>query len=538
MRPLNPAHGILLAAILGLTITLPALAVDDAWVERWRQDIRELTELLPEIHPNPYDKISRAELEGDFQRLIDRLPELEHHQIVVELARLIARLEDGHSRVTLPLPEDAGFFLGHSKTPPTEIPGLIFRPLPLRLYVYDDGLFVQRIAVEHAKAAGAKVERIGRLTAEEAIAAVSPVVHRDNRLQLLYQLPDYLVLPEVLHTTGVIDEVGPVDLEVVLGDGSRTTLRLEPVQTGQTVTWADARGDGPPPLYLRDVERHFWFEYLEDERAVYFQYNVVYNEKDETLAGFAERLFDFIDANPVDKLIIDLRLNRGGNGSLNQPLVHGLIRSTKLQRPGSLFAITGRGTFSAAMMFTADLEEHTPVLFAGEPTGSLPNHYGDSRKTRLPRSGLTVRLSTLYWQLSDPRDVRQAFSPHLPTTFSSADYRSDRDPALETILRSSREPVPPPAGSWLGRAVFGHEDMEFTIVLEQPEDWTGTIALPGRDTPQVLEAVEVDGENARFELPMPWGRIHFQGWREGGQIYGEARAGGGRYPFVLSKRSG
>ncbi len=536
MRALS--RGLFLAITLGLSTTTAVMAVDVGWAERWRQDLLELQEQLPTIHPDPYHAVSRSELEAGFQRLIDQLPELQHHQIVVELATLIARLEDGHSRVTLPLPEDTDFFLGHSKTPPTEIPQLVFRPLPLRLHFFDDGLFIQRIDSTHSRAAGARILRIGRHTVDETINAVSPVIHRDNRQQLLLQLPNYLVLPEVLHATGVVPRVGPVHFEVELVDGSHSVLRLEPIRAGQSVTWADARDSGATPLYLRDTSRHFWFDYLEEERAVYFQYNTVYDQEDESIADFAERLFDFIDEHPVDKLIIDLRFNRGGSGSLNQPLVHGLIRS-KLRRAGSLFAIVGRGTFSAAMMFTADLEEHTPVLFVGEPTGSLPNHYGDSRKIRLARSGLTVRLSTLYWQLSDPRDERRAISPHLPVTVSSADYRAGRDPALDIILKSLKDPVPPVAGSWQGWASFQAEDTAFVVALEERDDWAGTMTLPGQEDRLNLESVSVEegaaNTTVRFELPMPWGRIFFEGRREGGRIYGEARAGGSRYPFVLSK---
>ena len=531
--------GVLLAAVLGLfTVTLtvtPAVAVEPEWVDRWREDLGELSELLPTTHPDPYHAVSRAELEHGFRHLSDRLPELEPHQVVVELAMLVARLGDGHSRVTLPLPKDAGFFSGHSKTPPPEIPELVFHPLPLRLTFFDDGLFIQRIDTEHRHAAGARVVRIGQRTVEEAVAAVSPVVHQDNHQQLLLQLPDVLVLPEVLHATGVIAPIGPVDFEVEFNDGSREVLRLEPVRAGRSVTWVDARGAGHPPLYLRDLSRHFWFEYLAQERAVYFQYNTVYDEDDESIADFAQRLFGFIAEHPVDKLIIDLRFNRGGNGMLNQPLIHGLIRSPKLQRPGSLFAIIGRGTFSAAMMFTVDLEKHTPVLFVGEPTGSLPNHYGDSRKIRLPHSGLTVRLSTLYWQLSDPRDARRAISPHLPATLSSADYRTGRDPVLEAILKPATDPLPQLAGSWQGRAAFGGEDIDFTVELEQHETWSGTILFPGQDDPIKLEAISVNRETITFELPMSSVRIVFEGQWEGPRVYGEARAEGGRYPFVLSR---
>jgi hypothetical protein len=83
---------------------------------------------------------------------------------------------------------------------------------------------------------------------------------------------------------------------------------------------------------------------------------------------------------------------------INRSLLHALIRAPELRDPGSLFVITGRGTFSAAMMFAIDLEKQSNAIFVGEPTGASLNHYGDSRKVQLPNSGLTIRVSTLYWQ--------------------------------------------------------------------------------------------------------------------------------------------
>ena len=52
-------------------------------------------------------------------------------------------------------------------------------------------------------------------------------------------------------------------------------------------------------------------------------------------------------------------------------------------QPGGLWALIDRGTFSAAVMMSADLEMRTPTLLAGEKTGGHPNSYGDSRRVVL-----------------------------------------------------------------------------------------------------------------------------------------------------------
>ena len=76
------------------------------------------------------------------------------------------------------------------------------------------------------------------------------------------------------------------------------------------------------------------------------------------------------------------------------------------------------------------LEQNTNAVFVGEPTGGSPNGYGDSRKLTLPSSGLTVRVSTLYWQPSDPRDKRDAIAPDI-----AAPPARDRDAAMDRVRK-------------------------------------------------------------------------------------------------------
>ena len=189
--------------------------------------------------------------------------------------------------------------------------------------------------------------------------------------------------------------------------------------------------------------------HLPEARAVYVQLNQVGDKDGETLEAFAKRLFGFIESNSVERLILDLRLNRGGNGYLNRALLLGIIRAQKIDQRGKLFALVGRSTWSAAQMLVNELERYTNVTFVGEPSGSKLNHYGDSRRITLPNSQITVRVSTLWWQ-GDERDRRQWTAPHVAADLTLEDYRANRDPALEaalayapkkTLIESMREAV-------------------------------------------------------------------------------------------------
>jgi hypothetical protein len=118
---------------------------------------------------------------------------------------------------------------------------------------------------------------------------------------------------------------------------------------------------------------------------------------------------------------------------LNPPLIEGLIRSAKFRRPGNLFVIIGRGTFSAALNTSDELERRTTAILVGEPTSSPPNFVGESVQVVLPYTKWPVSISDLWWQTSLPMDYRVWLAPQIYAPPSAELFRTHRDPAREAI---------------------------------------------------------------------------------------------------------
>jgi tetratricopeptide (TPR) repeat protein len=188
------------------------------------------------------------------------------------------------------------------------------------------------------------------------------------------------------------------------------------------------------PLWLRDPDAPFWFDYRADSRTLYVQYNQIADGEKESAAAFFDRVAAFAAARPVERFVLDLRLNGGGDNTLNPAVVRTILRSAKLSRPERFFTLIGPQTFSAAQNLVNELERYTGTIFVGEPTGSRPNMYGDAVPITLPRSGFTVYISTLWWQDVDPRDRRQWTAPAVAAEISAEDFRRGRDPALVAAL--------------------------------------------------------------------------------------------------------
>ena len=417
--------------------TVAGRPADSASVRQWREDLAYLARELPRRHKNLFHTMRREQFDSALAVLDRKLPTLARHQVVVELARIVARVGDGHTNLA-----------------PTRDPKIGFRTYPVKLYFFKDGLFVRSASREQADIVGAKVLRLGRLATAQAYEAVRELIGRDNEMNARFMAPLLLVMPEILHAIGAIDdpENAPLLLEQ---DGARTVAVLRPsglaammpsdtdVSWAPEAGWVDMRGiDGSrTPLWLRgDPRDHLRLEYLAESRTAYVQFNKVGDEPEETIAAFAGRLRAFVDSGTVDRVVLDLRLNRGGDGTLNQPLLLSLIRSPKLEGPGRLFVLIGRSTFSAAQFLVHDLEEYTDAVFVGEPTAGKPNSYGDSRRITLPNSGITVRASILYWQRGHPLDARQWKGPDVAAELTSRDYRANVDPAMREVLAYQPEP--------------------------------------------------------------------------------------------------
>jgi len=514
--------GLVLSLLFSPTLAAPLAALSPDRADAWREDLEFLAREAPAKHPDFFHSLSRESWDAELDAFSRALPEMAPHEVVVELARIVAAVGDGHTRLTLPLAPGIDFFRGHSETPPPNDPALVLRQLPIRFGLFEDGLFVTAVEPRNRQLYGAQVTRIGALSAEDATAAVAATIQRDNEMGVRLRLPERLVLPEVLHARGVTDSPDRAVFTVERTDGAEVSVTLDAVPAGETVEWAEIPKPGPGPHHLRHPERKLWLEELPDFHALYVRLGECYNDDDETLRELAERVLEATRGQRVRRVILDLRGNPGGDNSLNRPLLHALIRSEKLREPGRLFVLIDRGTFSAALMLSVDLERHTPAVFVGEPTGGKPNHFGDSRKLQLPRSGLTVRISSLEWQYSDPRDDRPWVPPHLPVAVTSEDFFRGADPELMAVIGGVSEISHFRPSRWQGSLSFGPLRLDAALELEREGDgWSARVDVPdqGIEDREVTD-LHLAPRRLAFDLPTEQGALHFEGRIEEGWIVG------------------
>ena len=187
------------------------------------------------------------------------------------------------------------------------------------------------------------------------------------------------------------------------------------------------------PLSQSRRNEPFWWTTIGD--ALYFQYNAVVTttSDDETLASVVDQVRASLASGGVERVIVDLRHNNGGDNRTYGPLLQ-LLQDPGVDRAGRLLVIIGRQTFSAGTNFATELDQLTSAVFVGEPTGGRPNLYADVRPVELPSSGITVQVSSHFYVKSTPTDDRPWIPPDIPVELSSADYFAHRDAILDAAL--------------------------------------------------------------------------------------------------------
>jgi len=380
--------------------------------EKWREDLKYLAEELPKRHKNLFFKITREQFYREVARIAGSVPKLSDAEIRLALWRLTAMIGDAHTRIQY----------GREKI------------YPILLYQFSDGVFVAAATEEYKNALGAKLVKIGKTDVERAKEIVRSIITVENESWFKQQFPNYLTDPEVLYLLRILPSAAEGDFTFKDRNGKQFVIRLRPVSAKEEVRLLRPFDSTPgkTPLYLRNPEQYYWREYLADSKTLYLHYRRCANMPSLPFNKFAEALLEFMDENPVERMVIDLRLNGGGNSAIFDPFIAALSKRRDVNQTGRLFVLIGRATFSSAYLNALRLKRDTKAILVGEPAGQRPNAYGEVRTMNLPHSKLLVQYSTKYLKTMDGDPLTLA--PDVLVERSSWDYASGRDPVLDRAL--------------------------------------------------------------------------------------------------------
>ena len=398
MRPL-------VLAVLFLLVTGCAGEEKPAAPSPAERDVRLLAGQLQAQHPDLFHDLDRERFSSAVEDLADDASGMSRDELVVGLMRLAA----------MPGERD-----GHTAIYPFDMHTRPLHVFPLRLYHLDGGLYALA-AVGAEEVVGKRLVSIAGRPVDEVVELVRPLVPHDNESSLRWLLPEYVTTAEVLRGLGVAGD-GPV--EYAFEGGVEAEFDAEPAESvaasvGSALAPPPTNGD---PVWLRSLEDSQWLTTLEGERVVYLGYRITTDATDDVAA----RLAELASPASVRRVIVDVRLNHGGNNQTYGALL-GVLASPAISE--KLVLLTGRQTFSAAGNFVADVARETKARIVGELAGGAPSQWGDSTPVELTHAGLTAHVATIY-QDYGPADVE----PDVHVEPTAADLLAGRDPVLARAL--------------------------------------------------------------------------------------------------------
>ena len=412
---------------IAFLMVMMSYAQNNLTASQWQEDLKFLQETVHQDYSFLFKKTTAKDFDAAVEKLHSEIPNLKDHEIVVGLARMVSMFKYGHTDISF------------RQDPFT------FSQLPFNLYHFNDGVYIQGTHKDYQNALGAKVVAVESIPIQDALKAIYPVVPVENEQYFKAFGLNYLKFPEVLHAQKITSSLKS-SIELTLEKDGKTFKQIfKALPKGERVPvsyslvkqdgdWLEARNQDKTPNYLKNLDKIYYYEHLPEDKTVYVRHSQIQDDPSETIPDFYNKVFDFVDNNDVEKLIIDVRLNGGGNNYKNKPIITGIVETEKINKVGKLFVITGRRTFSACQNLVNEMSNYTNAIFIGEPTGENINFYGDNRTVTLPNSKIPVYLSFAWWQDKPQWENADWLAPHIAVDMSFEEYKNNEDPVLQAAL--------------------------------------------------------------------------------------------------------
>ena len=387
--------------------------------DQWQDDLHFLVEKMEQKHPDLYASISKETFLNAIKDIEEKIPSLNSNQIMAEFFKVIALPNDAHS---FPFIISPAYNLHH---------------FPLKIYNFDDGWYVTDICRKHKDMIGSRVVKIGKVPMDEVYKLYKPYLAVGNDFSKRERFCLIGLMAEWLHAQGIIEHINKGAFTFENEQGEQQTVVMRPEKHFLWLYWYMFKrvDNKSSPFVLNRRQDAYVFEFLDESQTLYFRFNAVAKESaKETFEGFIQRLSSYVDTHDFKRMVIDLRNNGGGDGSLIFDLVDLIKNNKKINQRGKLFVMIGRNSLSAAVMFASMLHNNTKAIFVGKPTGQGPNFFSGPNGITLPHSKLEFWLSSRLNESSLSMDKRQWIEPDIPVRYTCQDFLDNRDPAMEAIL--------------------------------------------------------------------------------------------------------
>lgn len=365
--------------------------------QQYVEDLEFVKSELPKRHKNLFAKISEKEFNNRIEYIERKSKDLNNERFEIELYKLIKEIGDEHTRVE-----------------PT-----YKTTYPLNVDFFKEGIFVTNADSMHSNLLYKKLYGIENCTTKDIIEKFKKIIKDDNQSYFDVYFQHFVNNPRILKGLGVMQSDTSVNFIL-----DNEKYLISSVQKENFSSKATAQ------LLRNSKHDNYWHKLIDNGKILYFNYQDCSEQDDKPFETFNNELWEFIEAEKPQKIIVDLRNNSGGNSAILRPFLSKLNESY-LNKNGSLYVLIGKSTFSSALMNAVDLKRNYESILVGESTSGNVNHYGETRGFQLPNSKITIGYSTRYWETW--KGYKGPLIPDIEIKYSMINFKENIDEAIEYV---------------------------------------------------------------------------------------------------------
>ncbi len=429
-----------------------------------QEDFDFMVDTIMSVHPNPYKYTDKAELIMFSNQIRLKLTKpMKAIDFYKTIAPLTVKIRDAHTNMI----------------PFTHIDATIKKSALLPFGLFDDILIttdsiylLKDIPKNPELIKGTKITAIQNQSISEinkSIGCLLPNEHPEK----LFCSSSKLFIPFLALIQGFKDDY-EIQIETEKGKYKNLTVK------GLSLSYMK---NNYPASYTKN--ENMQSRIFQEDRTLYMKINNFNN--DPLFEKFIDNCFTEMETGNLNSLIIDLRLNPGGNsicgdiifahlykGKFSQfssssiriskqfkerrgtkginyrkkDLKNGVVEfGTYKSRPenidkifnGKVYVLISGTTASSASAFAATVQDYNRGILIGDETGGLGSTYGDSLLFALPNTGLELRVSCKYFCRPNGDRSNKAVLPDFYVSQNPEDIYQGRDTIIDFTLNHIRQ---------------------------------------------------------------------------------------------------
>ena len=397
------------------------LLADDGKEVNWAEEVEGLKRELSARHVDLYFHYDSISFSRDLEEVVERSPGKSILELAMMLQQVVAKLGDPHTHVNF------NYLIN------TEL------ILPFQCYWFREGIYATAYWKDYESVEGKRIVAINGFPIQQVIDSLTTLISAPTPARVLNEVPRMLIWVQTLEFFGFAqkNEV-EIGLEDSMGKQSKVSIPLPSPESERISV-----GPEPLPLGWQDRSSYFRDQYFADSKLYYIQYNKCWSREAEVEFGsgasalfmpsfkdFEKEALKTAKKKEIDKLVLDLRFNSGGNSLQGTDFIKKL-QKTRIGEKAEIYLIVGRTSASAAITNAVDVIKAFKPIVVGEDSGGKPNHFGEVKRFVLTTSNLVVSYSTKFFTLLEENPP--AIIPDISVSQSYNGFMEGKDEAMEAI---------------------------------------------------------------------------------------------------------